>query len=35
LPWRGMQKYVVDSVLSVTSLSEPEHTPVTVPTEIF
>ena len=35
LPWRGMQKYVVDSVLSVTSINEPEHTPVTVPSEIL
>jgi len=35
LPWRGMQKYVVDSVLSVTSINEPESTPVTVPTEIL
>ena len=35
LPWRGMTKYVVDSVYSVTTLSEPVEVPVTVPTQVF
>ena len=36
LPWRGMSKYVVDSVLSVSTVNEPvEIPPVSVPTEIF
>ncbi|MBQ4398521.1 MAG: hypothetical protein II829_02920 [Bacteroidales bacterium] len=32
LPWRGMSKYVVDSVYSVTSVKEPIEIP--VPTEV-
>ena len=35
LPWRGMQKFVVDSVLSVTAINERNESPVTVPTEIL
>lgn len=35
LPWRGMQKYVVDSVLSVSMLNEPEELPKAVPTEVL
>ena len=35
LPWRGMTKYVVDSVYSVTTQNEPEELPVTVPTEVL
>ncbi len=35
LPWRGMSKYVVDSVLSVTKINEQEELPVSVPTEIL
>ena len=35
LPWRGMTKYVVDSVYSVSTPNEPEELPLTVPTEIL
>ena len=35
LPWRGMSKYVVDSVLSVSTVNEPIELPASVPTEIF
>ena len=35
LPWRGMSKYVVDSVLSVTKTNESEQLPVSVPMEIL
>ncbi len=35
LPWRGMQKFVVDSVYSVSSLNGTDDTPLTVPTEIL
>ena len=36
LPWRGMSKYVVDSVLSVSTVNDPvEIPPVSVPTEIL
>lgn len=35
LPWRGMQKYVVDSVYSVSSPNEPNNSPISIPTEIF
>ena len=35
LPWRGMSKYVVDSVLSVSTMNEPIGSPGSVPTEIF
>ncbi|MBR1513051.1 MAG: hypothetical protein IJ622_02020 [Bacteroidales bacterium] len=35
LPWRGMSKYVVDSVLSVSTVNEPESVPLSVPTDIF
>lgn len=33
LPWRGMSKYVVDSVLSVETVTEPIQVPITVGTE--
>jgi hypothetical protein len=33
LPWRGMSKYVVDSVYSISSVKEPIDMPVSVPTE--
>ena len=35
LPWRGMSKYVVDSVLSVTKAEEPEELPIAVPLEVL
>ena len=35
LPWRGMSKYVVDSVLSISTVNEPLEIPVSVPTEIL
>ena len=35
LPWRGMTKYVVDSVYSVSKVNEPTGVPVTVPTEVL
>lgn len=35
LPWRGMTKYVVDSVYSVSKANEPIELPVTVPTEVL
>ena len=35
LPWRGMSKYVVDSVLSVSTVNEPLETPVAVPLEVL
>jgi len=37
LPWRGVTKYVVDSVMSVTTETQPQpiELPVTVPTEVF
>ena len=35
LPWRGMTKYVVDSVYSVSKTNEPIELPVTVPTEVL
>ena len=35
LPWRGMSKYVVDSVLSVTTVNEPVELPVSVPMEVL
>ena len=35
LPWRGMSKYVVDSVLSVSKVNEPEELPLSFPTEIL
>ena len=35
LPWRGMSKYVVDSVLSVTKADEPEELPIAVPLEVL
>ena len=35
LPWRGMTKYVVDSVYSVSRANEPTELPVTVPTEVL
>ena len=33
LPWRGMSKYVVDSVLSVENVNNPYEGPITVPLE--
>ncbi|MBO4328787.1 MAG: hypothetical protein J5831_05165 [Bacteroidales bacterium] len=33
VPWRGMSKYVVDSVLSVETVTEPLPVPVSVGTE--
>ena len=33
LPWRGMSRYVVDSVLSVESVTEPLPFPITTDTE--
>lgn len=36
LPWRGMQKFVVDSVYSVSSsLDEPNDSPINIPMEIL
>ena len=35
LPWRGMTKYVVDSVLTVEDRIANPEIPVTVPTELF
>jgi len=35
LPWRGMSKYVVDSVLSVTEVNPPSQAPIAVPTGVF
>ena len=35
LPWRGMTKYVVDSVYSVSSEKEPIEIPIAVPQEVL
>ena len=35
LPWRGMSKYVVDSVYSVSSIKESNELPTSVPMEVF
>jgi len=36
LPWRGMTTYVVDSVLSVSAVTQqPIELPISVPTEVF
>ena len=35
LPWRGMTKYVVDSVYSVSAVNEPVELPVAVPGEVL
>ena len=35
LPWRGMTKYVVDSVYSVSTVNEPVEIPISVPTEVL
>ena len=35
LPWRGMTKYVVDSVYSVTSVNESPDMPISVPLEVL
>ena len=35
LPWRGMTKYVVDSVLSVTTVNEHNDMPISIPTEVL
>ena len=35
LPWRGMTKYVVDSVYSVSSANGATEIPVAIPAEVF
>ena len=35
LPWRGMTKYVVDSVYSVTTTNGPTEVPIAIPTEVL
>lgn len=35
LPWRGMTKYVVDSVYSVSTINEPTDLPVVIPGEVL
>ncbi len=35
LPWRGMTKYVVDSVYSVSTVNEPTDLPVVIPGEVL
>ena len=35
LPWRGMTKYVVDSVYSVSKSNEPVEVPIAVPSEVL
>ena len=35
LPWRGMTNYVVDSVLSVQNVNEPNNSPVALPLEVL
>ncbi len=35
LPWRGMSKYVVDSVYSISKANEPMELPMAVPSEVF
>ena len=35
LPWRGMSKYVVDSVYSISSAKEPEELPLSIPGEVL
>ena len=35
LPWRGMTKYVVDSVYSVSTVNEPVELPVVIPGEVL
>ena len=35
LPWRGMSKYVVDSVMQVSTPKVQEDTPLSIPTEIL
>ena len=35
LPWRGMTKYVVDSVYSVSTVNEPTELPVVIPGEVL
>ena len=35
LPWRGMSKYVVDSVYSVSTINEPTDLPVVIPGEVL
>ena len=35
LPWRGMSKYVVDSVLSISAVNEPQELPLSVPLEVL
>ncbi|MBR6929961.1 MAG: hypothetical protein IKH61_06990 [Bacteroidales bacterium] len=35
LPWRGMTKYVVDSVYSISTINEPTDLPVVIPGEVL
>ena len=35
LPWRGMTKYVVDSVYSVSTVNEPVELPMVIPGEVL
>lgn len=35
LPWRGVTKYVVDSVLSVTTINNQNEVPIAVPLEVL
>jgi len=35
LPWRGMTKYVVDSVYSISTVNEPTELPVVIPGEVL
>ena len=35
LPWRGVTKYVVDSVYSVSTVNEPTELPVVIPGEVL
>lgn len=35
LPWRGVTKYVVDSVLSVTTITNQNEVPIAVPLEVL
>ena len=35
LPWRGMSKYVVDSIYSISSAKEPEELPLSIPGEVL
>ena len=35
LPWRGMSKYVVDSVYSISAVKEAEELPLSIPGEVL